>query len=119
MKNVILACCIILFFTVPGLSAEEIDPALLDGLVKQDWFTSGFPNGKWVMDGVYDDDEESRIYYMAGVLDHIEYAQPDLVERIYRGRDRGDMVKAVKEYFRDNPEKRERSVIEVILSGCK
>lgn len=57
--------------------------------------------------------------YTYGCLDTLFYLNPGQMAILYPKGTRRDMTEQVKAYYRDNPDKRSRPIIEVIMTGCK
>lgn len=57
--------------------------------------------------------------YVTGVIDSAYYLAPEVMEKHYTSLGPEDIKTKVMEYYRNNPDKRNRTVVEVVLSGCK
>ncbi|MFH1552250.1 MAG: hypothetical protein ABID83_01235 [Candidatus Omnitrophota bacterium] len=105
MKKIsILVMVAVLFFGSPSLHAQD----------QKHMFTGSLLNGHYITEAP-DTPADS---FIQGVIDGIGKMAPGQLSKIYPGYNRGDVVQAVKAYYRDNPAEKNRPVADVLLSGC-
>jgi len=104
-KKVILAIILILSVSTTYATDES-----------EEWFTNGYPNGRWIdaMEGSGGDSSVVDGYFM-GALDAIG----DELSKLYPKMAKVYIVEAVKLFYEQNPTQKHRTIINVILSGCK
>ncbi len=88
------------------------------------WDAQGHYNGRFIVESMIekkggDISEQIAGTYIYGVLDTIRVLAPDFFASTYANTTKGDIVDAVKLYYKNNPTQRHRSVIDVMMSGCK
>ena len=57
--------------------------------------------------------------YTYGCLDTLFYLNPGQMAILYPKGTRRDMTEQLKAYYKENPDKRFRPIIEVLMTGCK
>lgn len=107
----------ILFFLIFHTFAFAITPT-------DEWDEEGRMNGRWVINCVNNGrggwrGEGAVGNYITGVLDVLSIYDPDFMSRTYKNNTREDILDELVLYYKNNPKKRHRKVIEVIMSGCK
>ena len=78
-------------------------------------FTDRMMNGRFLA-GLPD---ETASVFVQGVIDGVGKVAPGTLSKIYPGSFREDVVVAVKSYYINNPDKLDRPVADVLMSGCK
>ena len=108
MKMLILSLTFIavLFSSAGAFSQEDPHEAL---------FTDKFFNGRF-LGGLSD---EAASVFVQGMIDGVGKMAPGTLSKIYPGSTREDVVVAVKSYYVSNPNKLDRPVADVLMSGCK
>ncbi|NQT33313.1 MAG: hypothetical protein HQ594_06560 [Candidatus Omnitrophica bacterium] len=85
--------------------------------------TGGELNGNFVVEGLKADKTTVKLVtvYVQGVVDCAYETRSEDMHKLYPKR--GDMDKeiitAVVKYYQKNPDKRDRSIVDVVLSGSK
>lgn len=103
-KSIIIA---VLLLSCASVYGENIDYM----------FTDDAPNGRFITDENMN--QNLKDMYLGGMLDMLIAVRPDIVNSFYPKCNRRDVIDAVIKYYQDNPTQRNRSVVEVVLSGCK
>ncbi len=78
-------------------------------------FTDKLLNGRFLA-GLPD---ETASVFVQGVIDGVGKVAPGTLSKIYPGSSREDVVVAVKSFYINNPDKLDRPVADVLMSGCK
>jgi len=105
MKKLIL-CALIIFVAFSSVGyADEYDYLKTDGVL----------NGKALLE----QPPTTASAYVLGLMDGISSTNPGFWTRVYPNMTNGDIVSAVKKYYKNNPRQRHRSIIDVVLSGAK
>lgn len=108
MRNLLILILLALVFSFAGQAFSEEDP-------HKDLFTDKMLNGRFIA-GL--SDEEASIF-VQGVIDGIGKAAPGTLGSVYPGKSREDVVTTVKQFYRDNPDKLDLAVANVLMAGCK
>ena len=108
MKILILCLTLVagLFYSTDAFSKDDPHAAL---------FTGKFFNGRF-LGGLSD---ESASVFVQGMIDGVGKMAPGTLSKIYPGSSREEVVVAVKSYYASNPDKQDRPVSDVLMSGCK
>ena len=83
--------------------------------------TNGYLNGRAIIQFM-DGDDNGKYFatqFISGALEGMSAINGSRIREIYSGVRREDVIVAVIGYYRNNPAKRYRPVVDVILSGCK
>lgn len=112
MKPVILFVLVIIFVTAAfcayGQTEEEIASA----------FTDMMYNGRVF----YINNENIAKYgeqYAYGCIDTLFYLNPGQMALLYPKGTRKEMAEQLKAYYKNNPDKRSRPIIEALMAGCR
>lgn len=104
MKKILIFTLPVVFFCSVSLFAEN-----------RHMFTKRFLNGHYIVEAP----EQEIDAFIDGVIDGIAYMAPDTFYRLYPGMTRGEIAGKVKEYYKENPSNLDRSVAELIKTGCR
>lgn len=107
MRTFIL--CLILvggLFYPAAFSAEDPHKALFTDKLLNGRFLTGLP-------------DETAGVFVQGVIDGVGKMAPGMLSNIYPGSTREEVVMAVKGYYVSNPDKLDRPVADVLVTGCK
>jgi hypothetical protein len=112
MKNVFLFLCILLVFTcVKAAFGEE----------GEHMFTSGRANGYYVVEMT----EKGKVSaskvraYIYGVLDTLSETNTEGLRKLYPDATFAGIADSIISFYRDNSSQRGRTVVDLVLSGCK
>ncbi|MCX5715442.1 MAG: hypothetical protein NTV07_00975 [Candidatus Omnitrophica bacterium] len=118
MKKYSLAIISIVFILVASyVYCEEENPRI----------TNGYYNGRYVM-RIYEETNKTRSQtielmvndYILGLIDGMRSGGPNnKASELYPNCTNGDVIDAVKLYYKNNPTQRNRPVVDVLMSGCK
>lgn len=107
MKKIVLFLLILALFFISRQSFGNTEMFLLT--------TYGYPNGRFL-----DNFEEGeKDLYIMGCIDALYFARYDKMKEIYKSSKRGQIIKAVKEYYLKNLMEREKPIVWVILNAIK
>ena len=108
MKKIFILATIAGFlYTYPAIS-ETID--YLNTGVKL--------NGDFAIQSSVEDPNRLN-YYLAGVIDTITRFKPDAIKEHYSGYSIGGIYDKLTKYYYNNPDKRNRTIVDVLMTGCK
>jgi hypothetical protein len=116
-RSIAIISIVIISACLAAISPAQTAP------VDDDIKTKGFLNGRAIMQFM-SGDETGKYYatqFIAGVLEGMTAtkAGSEMLLELYPGLRRETVIKAVIEYYINNPAKRFRPVVDVVLSGCK
>ncbi|MBF0494430.1 MAG: hypothetical protein HQL28_04795 [Candidatus Omnitrophica bacterium] len=80
------------------------------------WYTDGRLNGHFVLEA---SDADKINYYIQGVLDTLSVTNKGIIDKYYKDQELGNIYDMVTEYYTKNSDKADRSVINLLVSGCK
>ena len=112
MKQHIPFLCVIVILAVASCAYAQTDQEIASA------FTEMMYNGRVF----YINNENIEKYgeqYTYGCIDTLFYLNPGQMAILYPKGTRKDMTDRLKAYYRDNPDKRARPIIEVLMTGCK
>lgn len=118
MKNVTVILLMLSLFAAPCAYGETKKDA---EELKREWYADSYMNGRWVLDSVEagKNARQTAVAYIDGVIDGLYAANPQLMYELYHDYVKEEIVNAVIRYYRVNFTRKNRTVPEVILSGCK
>ena len=108
--TVLLTCVILMVISIGAFAVDE-----------ESWRTDNYLNGRWIADCQGSKYSKDLVHtYILGVLDAIAKINDGLLIKAYGDKFHTDDIEAaVALYYQNNPLKRDRTIVEVILSGCK
>ena len=108
MKKIAVFVCLIVFLVgILSSYAKTKDQSAM--------FTGSHLNGIYMAKSP----DTASDSYIQGVIDGVGKTSPGKLAEIYPGYNRGDVVNAVRDYYRNNPSKIKRPVVDVLLSGAR
>lgn len=82
--------------------------------------TDNYYNGRYVTEMMKTDIGKPIIHdYIRGILEAVNSVRPQVIRKYYLNANYNEIIEEVILYFQNNPTKRHRPVVEVVLSGCK
>lgn len=108
MRTFILCSVILALGLAASAGFAQEDP-------HKELFTGKFLNGRF-LSGLSDD---ASTVFVQGMIDGVGKMSPGTLSGIYPGRSREDVVMAVKNYYVSNPDKIDRPVADVLMTGAK
>ncbi|HNX90661.1 MAG TPA: hypothetical protein PKY78_06640 [Candidatus Omnitrophota bacterium] len=103
-----IAAVTIMLFAANGVFAQEQknEPGKFDGHFVMQYKASYQAN-------------QIVTYYIIGAAEALQKAEPETMKARYINKTSTEIAKIVKEYYTNIPEKRDREVTELLLSGCR
>lgn len=110
MKKIIILILVVLLFSISNVFSAD-DSSVSSSI------TDGYCNGMFLYDKNIDANYKDG--YLLGVLNALEYINLDHIRAIYPNATTAEIMDAIKLYYKQNPLKKDRPIVEVILSGCQ
>lgn len=112
MKTFVLIILIIVFMTTAPFTYAQTEEEIASA------FTEMMYNGRVF----HINNENIKKYgeqYTYGCIDTLFYLNPGQMALLYPKGTRRDMTEQLKTYYKNNPDKRSRPIIEVLMTGCR
>ena len=112
MKAYISLVCIIVIIAAGSCAYAQTDQEIASA------FTEMMYNGR-VFYINNENIEKHGEQYTYGCIDTLFYLNPGQMAILYPKGTRKDMTDQLKVYYKNNPDKRSRPIIEVLMTGCR